>query len=535
MSNAIDINMIDYVKASQQHQSDLDDFMNQVAERMKGGPPLAYKKYGQKNTPTSLNPQMPYIHGSGGLLSDPGQNPAILSNIVHAIPGMATAMQVLPDPVVGNPDLYGGNDVPFITTITGVTEGDDDWTDQPDAVCDDAPIAGVLKACTMTASYGRFSKRTRQIERTRIGRVNNRGETTDFSIANPAMADDPFLPSNIPLTPGNWINRELTTRFFEAGMGFQRMMLPLTYTGNPTNNSANGGRRQFEGFDLIYNTGKVDVLSQVACPGMDALILDNDATNVEEADANGVFIYEHIEAVMRYLRANARKMAMEPVTWVASMREDLFFELTDIWPVQQYVKVIAQINAINGAAVDGAVLNFSGSEVNGMRQQLREGRFLPIDGGILPVILDDGIAETTNAGNTSEYLSDLYIHPVTVLGGVPVLYWHFFDYDNGQGREFDAMVGGGQSFTTDGGRFYWATNFKNGCMEMQWVVEPRIMQHTPYLGARLQDIAYQPGIHTRSPFPTDANYYDGGRSTGSVLTGYPDWSTGTQVDLGVLE
>jgi len=470
-------------------------------------------------------------------LSDPGQNPALLSNIIHALPGMSTAMTTLLDPVVGDPDLYGGNDVPFITTITGVTPGDDDWDDQPDAVCDDAPIAGVLKACTMTASYGRLSKATREINRTRIGRVNNRGETTDFALANPAIADDPFLPSNIPMTPGNWINREITTRFFEAGMGFQRMLSPLVYTGDPSNNSANGGRQQFEGFDLIYNTGKVDALSQVACPGMDALVLDNDSTNVEEADANGVFIYEHIESVMRYLRANARKMALDPVEWVISMREDLFFELSDAWPLQQYIKTIAQINVLNGAGAgtDGANLNFNGAEVNAMRESLRNGRFLPIDGQVVPVVLDDGIAETTNAGNASEYLSDIYFHPVTVLGGVPVLYWHFFNYDNAQGREFDALMGGGTSFTTDGGRFYWASKFLNGCMSMQWVVEPRIMQHTPYLGARISDVAYQPGIHTRSPFPGDANYYNGGRSSGTTLTGYPDWSVGTQVDLGILE
>jgi hypothetical protein len=528
---------LDYINLIRQKELDLDAALSHAAQQGYGNNQVLLRQHrrgglaiGYRNDPP-LNPQLPYIHGAGGLLSNPGQNPAIFSGVVQAVPGMATFLPILPDVVFS--DDYGGNDQLFITAVTGVTAGDDSWTNQPDAVCADAPIAGVMKMCTLTAPYGRFSKATREIDRKRIGRLTNRGEATDYALQNAPMADDPFTPSLVPRGTGDWLNRELQVRFFEAAMGFQRMIIPLAYSGNPSNNKAGGGSRQFSGFDLLYNTGKVDGFTSVPCPGMDSLVVSMGSVNVNEADANGLFFYDHLEGVMRYLRSLARKTGLDPVEWVISMREDLFYTLTDLLPVQQYIKLISTVNTINNGDYGGQ-LNLAGADVQALRYEMRNNYRLPIDGLPVQVIVDDGIAETAGSP-ASEYVSDVYIHAVSVLGGVPTLYWQFFNFANGQGEEFDSLVGNDKSFTTDGGRFYWSSNFKNGCLQMQWTTEPRLVQHVPFLCARLDNVAYKPTIHTRSPFPADGNFYNGGRTNGSMGRFYPDWSPSTGVNLPVIK
>lgn len=485
---------------------------------------------GAKHDPSSQTPMAGgYVHGAGGVLSDPGQFPLMFSAEMAADLGMASFMPVLPDPVVS--DDYGGNDVPYIATFSGQTAGDDDWTDQPDADCDDPPIAGLLKLCTQTASYGKFAKKTRVIDRRRVGRLNNLGETANFQLANHPSPDDPLVPGMNRFGTGTWVNRELSVQLHLMGVGFRRMLAPLVYTGNPTNNSANGGRRQFPGFDLIYNTGKVDVFTQVACPAVDSLVGTFGNNNVNEADANGYYVYDWIESFLNYFDDLATYTGLSPVQWVLSMRKDLFWQIAELYPIQQHVRMIAHINTLNGANADGAIVNFSGDQLAALRLDMRNNHYLPVNGVRVPVILDDGIAVTTSG---AEYISSIYFHPMTVMGGaIPVTYWQFFNYDNSQGREIDALSGGSM-FTTDAGRFLWEFAHKNGCFELKYWVEPRIMSHVPFLGGRLDNIAYQPVIHARDPYPSDANYYDGGRTTGTPLTGYPMWSTGTQVNLGVL-
>lgn len=509
----------------QQKRFQLEQLQDESAQRFPNAKALQYK-----NDPGSSAPAGPYVHGGGGLLSDPGQDPLMFSAMVMAESGMANYMLVKREQVV-NPD-YGGYDVPYITTITGVTEGDDAWEDQPEEVCDDAPIGGLLKACTFTSPYGRYSKGIKIIDRTRVGHLNNIGETANFNVQNGMMAEDPFTPSGIPKTGGQWINREFTVRAFESAVGFQRMMLGQAYTGNPTNNSAGQGRMQFMGFDLLYNTGKRDVFTSALCPGMDSLIIDWGSVNINEANASGIYFYQMIEQAFRYLRTLAETTGLAPAELVLSMRRDLFFTLSDTIPVQRYLQVIATMNNIVGTD-NGAHLTFDGSGIDAMRQEMRLNFYLPIDGQRVKVIVDDGIAETSGSPST-EYVSDVYIHCMSVRGGIPVLYWNYFNFDNNQGREIDAMTGGIMS-TSDNGKFAWASRFRNWCYESQWVIMPRIIQHVPFLCGRIENVAYQPLIHTRDWNPNDANYYNGGKTNGTILTGYPAWSPTTKTNLGIFD
>lgn len=497
------------------------------------------KAVAYKNNPTSLSPQTPYIHGAGGLLSDPGQSPAMLSTMVQPMPGMVSAIPRIDSgdiyPVDFDGGQYGGEDIPFITTITGITTGDgDSWANQPQNLCDDPPVGGLLKACTQTASFGRFQMKLRQMDRTRLGRLNNRGETTDFNILNNYDMDNPLRPEEAPRNLGGaWINQEFSARVFEAAMSFQRLVAPLVYSGTPANNAAGGGRRQFLGFNNIYKTGRVDVLTQVACAAMDSQLINFNA-NATGTNIYGRYLYQVLDELMWYLEDFAEFTGLNPVEFAISMDKNLFRTLCNIIPTQQYVQVITSMAAINTASKDGGQLHFDGKAVNDLRNDMYQRGYLPLNGKMIRVITEDpGTIGATYTASTNTFLSDIYVHPMTVLGGIPVTYWQFFNHANAQGRYYDEFLSKGLTWTTDGGKFLWASNFKNFCGDAMWLTEPRIMSHAPQLGARIQNVAYQPVMTARSAYPTQSSFFlDGGRNYGNTIYGTPSWSN-SSVALGV--
>lgn len=490
-----------------------------------------------KNDPTIPASYQPFIHGTGGLLAAGGQDPALFSPMVQPLGGMSERLPVIDDTVVG--DQYVGQDIPTMTFINGVTSGNsDDWDNQIENGCDDPPLAGILKACTITAPFGKFAQRI-QMTFDREGRLTNMGETRDFRVVNPNNAPaDPFVSDR--LRAGLQFS-ELSSRLFTAGVSVRRLIAPLMWTGNPTNSmNLTGGARQFKGFELLVNTDYIDLYTGAACGAVNSLILSFGDTNITSADANGVYIYQHMQNVKRYMQALADESGVSPVKWVWTMRPDLFWRLTDIWQVQQYYYAIAMMDTINTTAQGGQV-HLDATVYGTAAQEMRNSKMLPVDGEMMEVVLDNSIPEGA-AG--SLYTSDIYLIPMSVMGGYPVTYWNFANFDNVRSRAYIEQMARGFIEVTDGGRVWWARNFRNGCSELNCYTEPRIMMHTPYLAARIQDVAYNPGIHSRDWNPTDANWYDGGRTNGGtpnsgISSGtpsfYPDWLDGTAGQIGVLD
>lgn len=503
--------VMDLITRQKQQGAALNSYVNRAAEW----------GMGQKNDPGAYALGQQYVHGVGGLFSAPGSDPVILSTMVPVQPGLAAALPVLRDPVYSSE--FGGNDVPIIQFVTGVTSGElDSWDNQPNAICDDPAVAGILKACAMTAPYGLFSAKTEVINRRRVGRAVNRGETMDLRLANNPSPEDPLNPAMLggQTQGGSWINGELQTRFFEAAIGFQRIIRPQVWSGDPANNKAGGGARQFQGINLLFNTGKIDMFTQARCPTLDSLIINFGDTLIS-ATLNGLYIYDELRNAFRYLNGLAEDTGLGPVTFVIAMNRDMFYQMSDIWPILEYAKVIQQLNTVNGGVANG-VLQISGEQATSYRNDMRQREVLPIDGSFVKVVFDNTIPKTATA-TPYVFSSDIHIIPLTIMGGIPVTYWQFFNYDNGQGRLFD-QLDKGQTWTTDNGRFLWAFNQRNGCMELMWWTEPRLMTHAPHLGGRIENVAYNPGIASRDPFVGDANYYNGGRlNNGTLPTFYSSW------------
>jgi hypothetical protein len=470
-------------------------------------------RFGQRHTtPTGTAAVGRYAHGPTGIFTLPGVDPTLYSTIV----GIESISAMLPSAGVLDTN-------PLFTSITGVQ---DETGSEPDAPCDDAPIAGLIKACTLTAVFGRYTRMTPEIDIRRMGQRVNRGDPTDLRVANgPRNAGIAgiFSPDGTQPSLTAAINGEVNKIMYEFGINVNRLLAPQVFSGNPANNTAGGGSKEFPGLDILIGTGKVDAESNTACPSLDSVIRDFNFTNIGDG-LGGNSIVEEITYIWRILRKNARTMGLDPAEIVIAMREELFYEVTAAWPCS-YLTYRCEFRTDNGTIVQ----NVDAAEQVAFRDRMRQGRFLTIDGMDVSVVLDDGITEENAATQgdlvAGEFASNIYFIPLTVLGGTPVTFWQFFDYANGDASQAMSQISPAGSFrVTNGGAWLWHMKPPlNWCIQAIATTEPRLIMRTPFLAANLQNVAYTPIIHTRQPFPDDPYFVNGGATERPAPSFFNEW------------
>jgi hypothetical protein len=449
---------------------------------------------GQRHTTPAGTPVGPYMHGPNGLWSMTGVERNIISTRVQPR-GLAGAI-----PARGSLTLN-----PLFPYLTGFLQGSGT---NPTGVCDDFPVAGPMKNCLQTADFGRYGRMTREIDITWPGRTINRGELMDLNVVNDPLLAPDFNGNGIlqPNVGPASLNQELLMRFVEVGIEFQNLLARQLYTGNPANNTSGGGYKEFPGLDLLIGTNKKDALTGTACPSLNSLIMDYQYRMTNDTSSFGDIV-RVLSYMYRMMKTNASNMNLDPSTWAIVMRESMFYELTAVWPCSYMTYGCgARDTTFNS-------LNLDAGDMVQMRDTLRNGQYLLIDGQQVPVILDDAIFEnsstTTNRLTAGKFASDIYIIPLSVKGMAGV-YWEFVDYQQ-TAMQTAAQGNISQYYWTDGGRYLWhAKPPKNFCAQYVAIIEPRIIFPFPHLAAKLRNVAYQPLIHTRDPFPTDSYFVNGG-------------------------
>lgn len=447
------------------------------------------------STPTAV-----YGHGPGGLFSTPGLSRPLFSAMLLPRLGLQARLPVLPTQETN----------PLHAIITGVTATSGS---EPTGVCDDPPVAGTSKLCIHSFVFGRFSRMSKVFDLDRIGQITNRGEFMDLTLQN-----NPFGPTNpnpnIPGMPGADMNavarNEIAKSMFEMAAAWGRDFARVLYTGNPTNNTAGGGYKEFYGLEYLVNTGYRDAETGNACPAVDSII--RSFGNLIVSTNASAFI-KNITNMYRNLKYIGVKSGLDPVQWIIVMPFGLFYEITEVWPVTYLT--------YRALAIPTGSTNFVNSaDAERMRDEMRgdlynyTGQFLLIDGQKVPVVLDDAVPETENGDGT--FTSEMFFVPMTVMGGTPVTYMEHYNYDapNGTIDAAKVFAPGDSYYTTDSGRFLWhkkpPTNF---CVQLLAKTEPRLMFLTPYLAGRLTNIKYMPVEHERSPF-TDSEYFVNGGVSG---------------------
>lgn len=454
-------------------------------------------------------PVGPYMHGPNGLWSYPGLERPVISTRVKPT-GLAGRLPARATNVM-NP-LY-----PYLTGFTDPAET------QPVGVCDDPPTAGQMKNCFQTAVFGRVSYQTRVMDLTRLGQIINRSEFTDFQLWNDPLGQSEG-PSGFTIpgsTPGALaLNNEANVRFAEVGVKFQNKLNRLLWEGNPANNTAGGGYQEFQGLDTLIGTGKVDAVTGVACPSLNSLVVNSAFKAVD--DMTGDNIVEVLTYELRILRDIASRTGLAPVEHAIVMREALFYELTAIWPCSYLTyRCVTQ---------SGAAANVNATDAITMRDEMRNGKYLVVDGVQFPVIVDDALPQLTNADNVSipvgSYASNIRIVPLTVQGNKAATFWEYFAWNGPNamlsGEMLGAMPGAGQYYWTDGGQYVW--HFKppvNWCVQWVGLISPRVILLTPHLAGEINNVVYTPLMSPRDAYPDQDNYVNGGattRATAPALT-----------------
>lgn len=474
------------------------------------GPRLVGPSY--RATPST--PSTPYYTGPGGLFGVMGLERDVISTRIQPM-GLADRLPVQMTNVMN----------PLFPYFTGFVPG---TGSEANGVCDDPPTAGSGKNCIQTAQFGRFSRQTRTFEINHLGQQINRGEFQDLSFMNNPLVGGiggVTTPGGTDGGPGaGGLRREVFMRMLELGVEFQQWMSRKLYEGNPANNTGGGGYREFPGLDILVGTTKIDALTGTPCPSLASDIKDFNYGNIGVAGSGDTQIVNVLSYMMRYLRYNAEHMNFGSVSWTFVMRPAAFWELTAAWPCA-YMTYRCATSAGNTGNVDAA-------DMVAMRDDMRNGNYILIDGIRYPVILDSTIREDTNTTNSSvpntAFASDIYILPLAVRGNIPVLYWELFDY-----RTSLEIAGDGNLarnfFWTDGGRYMWHIKPPTAfCIQYMAKIEPRVILRTPQLAGRLLNVLYRPLQHERDVFPTDPYQVNGGVSGGRARQAlYSDWNPTT--------
>jgi hypothetical protein len=265
---------------------------------------------------------------------------------------------------------------------------------------------------------------------------------------------------------------------------------------------------QFAGLDSQIATGQVDADTGVTCPA-----LDSDVKNYAYHSIDSTIV-ELVGSMEWYLFNNSVTMGLDPTEWVVSMRPELWFELTALWPCAYNTNRCSSAVAANSQVV------IDGRENTRDRDAMRQGMYIDINGRRYNVVLDTGIFEHNSTNNANlvpgEFASSLYMVPLNIVGDFPVTYREYVDYR--KAAPDIALLNNMQTFFwTDSGMFSWALEQVKWCYKLALKTEQRVILRAPQLAGRIDSIKYRPTQHLRSPDPASPYFKDGGVSTRGML------------------
>jgi len=379
---------------------------------------------------------------------------------------------------------------------------------EPTYVCEDAPT-GYMKGALLTARFGRVRRDTDTIDMTQVMRRVNRGDMTDLILRGSVLGLSGLTPSG--LDQSGILDIVTKSEMITAAVMAERKLLEMMWQGS----FAIAG--EFPGLDVQIATGQKDAETGVLVPS-----LDSDVKNYNYASVANTLIVEYMSMLEHYLRNNARKMGLEPVTWVWVMRPDLWQEITAVWPLAYHSQKGALLNGLN------ATVFLDGRTNVDERDAMRQGRYLDVNGNRYQVILDDGIYEKNNITTAGlipgQYASSIYFVPLTIAGGMPATYRQYLDYRQAQ-PNVSLLQGHEDFFWTDNGLFTWAISQVKWCYKLHLLTEQRVVLRVPQLAGRIDNVKYQPLQHLRDSDPDSPYFKDGGVSLRGVnTTPYAVWT-----------
>jgi hypothetical protein len=437
------------------------------------------------------------LHGSGGIFAVPGLERDIIST--HMRPYGITS--ILPRiPTVYQDPRFGA--------ITGFTAPSGS---QPDYACEDAP-KGYMKGCNLTARFGRIRFDTNTIDIDDVALKLHRGDFTDLMLRGKLLGMTGLTPGG--MNEGQVLNVVTMSEMVIAAVNMEREFNRQTWQGVTT------VAHEFPGLDVQIATGQRDADTNAACTA-----LDSDVKNFgyDLVCGDNRDIVEYLSSMMWYLNDIATNTGVTPVQWVLAMRPGLWHELSACWPCRYNTY---RCSTRDTSSID-AVPSIDAADMVAVRDAMRQGMYIDIEGIRYPVITDTGINELDPQDNANiipgQYASSIYAVPLSITGGFQTTYMEYLDYRQAQSDV--SLLHGMQNFWTDNGFYSWAYNDKRWCFDLALKVEPRVVLRTPWLAGRIDAVKYSPLQHERDHDPSSDYFKDGGVSLRAGLNKpYAVWS-----------
>ncbi len=446
-------------------------------------------------------PNFTPLHGvtsvGAGIFSGQGLEQDVIGTVVRPH-GIASILSIEPS-VDTNPQY---------PALTGIS---DDIGNEPDNECDAAPT-GFIKACNLTAQFGRVLRDTNTIVPQEVMLRINRGDFTDLRFIGKVMGLTPFIPSG--LNPDQIIDMVLMSEMIQTAIRMERVLNRHMWQGSPANNQGTG-YREFPGLDNQIATGQVDVDTGTLCPSLDSDVKDFTFNNVDGSD--GKDIVEYMSMLEFFITDLADKTGMDPATWAFAMPRSLWQELTAVWPCAYNTNKCTSIGGDARVFTDGR-------ENIRDRDSMRTSKIIEINGNPYPVVLDSGILELNSTTNgellPGEFASDIYMVPLTA-GGIDATFMEHVDYR--QAMASLSLLRGKEPFWTNDGRFFWAIEHANYCFNLKLKTEQRVVLRMPQLAGKIQNVKWSPLQHLRDADPSSPYHVDGGVSARSTPTKNAVW------------
>lgn len=457
-------------------------------------------KHTASGTPITVG----YSHGPGGNFSFPGVDPAVF----HTAVGNMGILGQLP----AKPSVFTN---PVYQVLTGVQ--DLTGTEKAD-VCADARVAGLKKSCMQTSVFGRYELSTSELELNRLGKYNDLADPMDLTlIGSPIHQAGIFAAgARSPATPADLLENEFKQKMWELNVAMHRLLSQQLWIGSPANNPAGGGYMELTSFSVLVNTGHVDAQNNTSCPSLDSDLKDMNCASIDVL-ANQQTLIAMLSSLLRTRMDLAFRTGVAPVRFVLAMRPELFWEITAIWACAYF--------SDRCALPAQAEIVIQSKDAVQFRDDMRAGRYLLIDGQRIQVVLDDGIPvlTPTTSSKVAEgcQCSDIYLIPMSIVGGRAVTYLEYFDYAN---PSIAAAMANMVLGRVEGAFLTWPRQ-DNQCVVWQTKVEPRLVLRTPWLAGRIQNVEYCPPQQARTPFPDDPYFVDGGLTERPGPSYYALWQS----------
>lgn len=458
---------------------------------------------GQKHDPNSTSlGNTPALHGPlpsnanyGGTFVLPGVRPEMFS----AAPRTRSFMAAL---ALNTSEYY--NEI--LEIATGVTAGSGanstGWCDP------NAPMAGFLKTCAQTTTWGQARLKTWLQSVPDAGQLQTRADVPR-EILNAGPQSNPLLPADM------WELKDsrnpMQYALYALGFELSRGLEYVAINGNTALSSTNARRgfiKEFTGLDSLIKTGYTDSKSQVACPAADSVV-HNWSTTIGGNDANGNNFAYVVSDLVYATRDRASQVGMEGVEWAFVGRKELFRAITDVW-----ANTYATSRFTLGSAANPLVQ--TAGEVNQYRLSMLNSQSLEVEGTYFPFLFTDGAPIVKIGGST--YEADLLFVPIRWMGR-PLLRLEFFNVDNPYAMELRSYTQAEDYRSLNGGMYLMTKTRTPFCVEYHLAAQMRLFLETPFLAGRIDNIRFAYNAQTRTADPAETYFYQNGGQTYRAMSG----------------